>query len=172
MIGYAIGGYRNGAVVGFFSLAGFVGGAALAMWGLPKLLTPSLSTAGQTRHMLLLVVGVLVAAVLGQAVGSTIGSRLRSRVTSGGVRRVDSVVGALASVVAIAVLVSLIAGAVRGGPSPSLSRAVGQSRIVATIDKVMPAQAGQVFAGFRSLLDAEGFPKVFEGLGPEFIRPV
>ena len=36
----------------------------------------------------------------------------------------------------------------------------------------MPSQTGRVFAGFRSLLDAEGFPRVFEGLGPELIRPV
>jgi S1-C subfamily serine protease len=81
-------------------------------------------------------------------------------------------VGAVASVLAVALLVSLIAGAVRGGPSQSLSRAVGRSHIVAAIDKVMPSQTGRVFAGFRSLLDAEGFPRVFEGFGPELIRPV
>ncbi|WP_426563935.1 MarP family serine protease [Angustibacter sp. McL0619] len=172
LIGYAIGGYRNGAVVGFFSLAGFVGGGVLAMWLLPKVFTASVTTAAQTRHVIFLVVGVLLAAVLGQAVGSTIGSRLRSRVRSGGARRVDSAVGAVASLLAVAVLVSLIAGAVRGGPSQTLSRAVGQSHIVAAIDRVMPSQTGRVFAGFRSLLDAEGFPRVFEGFGPELIRPV
>jgi S1-C subfamily serine protease len=88
------------------------------------------------------------------------------------VRVLDSVLGAVASVLAVSLLVSLIAGAVRGGPSPALSRAVARSRVVAAIDRVMPAETGRVFAGFRSLLDAEGFPRVFQGFGPEIIRPV
>ena len=50
LIGYAIGGYRNGAVVGFFSLAGFVGGGALAMWRLPKVLDRVRHDGGQTRQ--------------------------------------------------------------------------------------------------------------------------
>ena len=38
LLAYAASGYRRGFVVGLGSLAGFVGGGALAMWGLPRLL--------------------------------------------------------------------------------------------------------------------------------------
>ncbi|GAB3594426.1 MarP family serine protease [Angustibacter peucedani] len=173
LIGYAVSGFRQGAVVGFCSLAGFLGGGALAMWGLPKLLDRSFTASnGDLRRVVLIVVGVLLAAALGQALAVAVGVRLRSRVTGGPARAVDSVLGAVASLLAVSLLVSLIAGAVRGGPSPALSKAVGRSRIVAAIDAVVPSATGRVFAGFRSLLDAEGFPRVFEGFGPEIIRPV
>ncbi len=173
LIGYAVSGYRQGAVVGFLSLAGFLGGGALAMWGLPRLLDRSLTTDGtDLRRLLLLLVGVLLAAALGQALAVAVGVRLRSRVTARPARVVDALLGAVASVVAVCLMVWLIAAAVRGGPSEALSRAVGQSRIVAGISKVVPPSTGRVFAGFRSLLDAEGFPRVFEGFGPEVIRAV
>jgi S1-C subfamily serine protease len=173
LIGYAFSGYRQGAVVGFLSLAGFLGGGALAMWGLPRLLDRSLTTDGtDVRRVLLLVVGVLLAAALGQAIAVAVGVRLRSRVTARPARFVDALLGAVASIVAVCIMVWLIAAAVRGGPSEALSRAVAQSRIVSTISKVVPPGTGRVFAGFRSLLDAEGFPRVFEGFGPEVIRPV
>jgi S1-C subfamily serine protease len=173
LIGYAVSGYRQGAVVGFLSLAGFLGGGALAMWGLPRLLDRSFTSDGtDLRRLLLLVVGVLVAAALGQAIAVAVGVRLRSRVTARPARVLDALLGAVASVVAVCLMVWLIAAAVRGGPSESLSRAVGQSRIVAGIGEVVPPGTGRVFAGFRSLLDAEGFPRVFEGFGPEIIRPV
>ena len=84
----------------------------------------------------------------------------------------DAVLGAAASVVAVSLLVWFVAGAVRGGPSPTLSREVGSSRVVAAIDRVVPPGAARVFTGFRGLLDAQGFPRVFEGFGPEQIRAV
>ncbi len=173
LVGYAVSGFRQGAVVGFCSLAGFLGGGALAMWGLPRLLErSSLAQSEDLRRVVLILIGVLLAAGLGQALAVAIGVRLRNQVTARPARAVDQVLGAVASLVAVSLLVSLIAGAVRGGPSAGLSRAVGQSRIVAAIDAVVPASTGRVFAGFRSLLDAEGFPRVFEGFGPELIRPV
>lgn len=173
LLAYAINGYRQGAVVGFFSLAGFLGGGALAMWGLPRLLDKSFTPDNtDLRRVLLLVVGVLLAAALGQAIAVAIGVRLRSRVSAAPARAVDALLGAVASLLAVSVLVWLIAAAVRGGPSPALSRAVGQSRIVTTIDQVVPPASGRVFADFRALLDAGGFPRVFEGFGPEVIRPV
>jgi S1-C subfamily serine protease len=173
LVGYALSGYRRGAVVGVGSLAGFVGGAALAMWGLPRLLERwSAVETGDVRRLVVLVLGVLVAALVGQAVGSTLGARLRHRMTTGPARLVDSLLGAVASVLAVCVLVWLLAGAVRTGPSPALSRAVSQSRVVGALDGVLPPAGGRLFAGFRNLLDAEGFPRVFEGFGPERIRAV
>jgi S1-C subfamily serine protease len=173
LVAYGISGFRQGLLVSVMSLMGFLGGGALGMWLLPRVLSRWL-TLGETdlRRIVVLVVGVIVLASLGQAVFVAVGTRIRRRVTARPARWADALLGVVASVVAVCLLVWVIAGALRGGPSPSLSRAIGQSRIVAAIDEVVPASSGRVFTGFRNLLDAEGFPRVFEGFGAERIRPV
>jgi S1-C subfamily serine protease len=173
LVAYGISGFREGLLVSVMSLLGFLGGGALGMWLLPRVLSRWL-TLGETdlRRVAVLVVGVIVLASLGQALFVAVGTRVRRRVTARPARWADALLGVVASVVAVCVLVWVIAGALRGGPSPSLSRAIGQSRIVAAIDEVVPASSGRVFTGFRDLLDAEGFPRVFEGFGAERIRPV
>ncbi len=173
LIGYAVSGFRQGGVVGLLSFTGFLGGGGLAMWLLPQVLERSLTAEdADLRRVVLLLAGVVIAATAGQALAIAVGVRLRHKVRDDSVRRFDSVLGALASVLAVSLLVWLVAGAVRGGPSPGLSRAVGQSRVVSAIDQVMPSSTGRIFAGFRSLLDAEGFPRVFEGFTAEQIREV
>ncbi len=173
LLGYVVSGFRQGLLVSLLSLVGFLGGGALAMWGLPPLLerwmTPQTA---DLRRVIVIVVGVLALASIGQAIGVAIGSRMRSHVRARPARALDSVLGAAASLAAVCILVWLVAGALRSGPVPALSRAIGQSRIVAAIDQVVPPSSGRVFASFRTLLDAEGFPRVFEGVGPEQIRAV
>ena len=78
----------------------------------------------------------------------------------------------MATVIAVSLLVWFVAGAVRGAAPTPLAKAIGESRVLATIDRVVPPAAGQLFAGFRSLLDQNGIPKVFGGLSPEPIAPV
>ncbi len=173
LLGYALSGFRQGAVVGVLSVAGFLGGGALAMWLVPSFLPESLTAAdASVRRVVLLLTAVIICATLGQAAAVAVGVRIRSRVRLDSLRLADSIFGSVASIVAVAVLVGLVAGAVRGGPSASLTRAVGQSKVIAAIDQIMPASSARVFAGFRTLLDVEGFPRVFEGFGPERIRPV
>jgi S1-C subfamily serine protease len=173
LIAYGVSGYRQGLLVSVMSLLGFLGGGALGMWLLPRVLERWL-TLGDTdlRRVVVLVLGVIVLASVGQGVFVSVGRRLRRKVTAAPARWADALLGVVASVLAVCVLVWVIAGALRGGPSPSLSRAIGQSRIVSAIDQVVPASSGRVFTGFRALLDAEGFPRVFEGFGAERILPV
>ncbi|HET8615783.1 MAG TPA: MarP family serine protease [Actinomycetales bacterium] len=173
LLAYAISGFRQGLLVSVLSLLGFLGGGALGMWLLPRLLERWLSVgSADVRRVVVLVVGVILLASLGQALLVSIGTRLRRRVTAAPARWADALLGVVASVVAVCLLVWVIAGALRSGPSASLSRAIGQSRIVAAIDAVVPASSARVFSGFRNLLDAEGFPRVFEGFGAEPILPV
>lgn len=173
LIGYAVSGFRQGVVVSVLSLLGFVGGGALAMWGLPTLLARDiLPPTGDLGRALVIVAGVLIAASIGQAIGVAIGGRARQRVRERRARLLDSVLGAVASVVAVSVLVWLVAGALRTGPSAVLARSIAGSRLVQAIDQVAPPDTGRVFAGFRQLIDAQGFPRVFSGFGPERIRDV
>jgi S1-C subfamily serine protease len=173
LVSYAVTGYRQGLLVSTMSLVGFLAGGALGMWLLPQLLERWAPVDGNALwHTVLLVFGVFVLASIGQALAVSVGASLRRYVRLKPARAVDSVLGGIASVVAVSILVWFVAGAVRGGAPAPLARAIGSSRILQTIDRAVPAQTTSLFAGFRAVLDREGFPRVFEGVGVEPIPPV
>ena len=170
---YALTGYRQGILLSTLSLVGFLGGGALGMWLLPSVLANvDWVMAHEVIRVVVLVVLVFMCASVGQAIAVPVGSRLRSRVRGRPGRAADAALGAVATVIAVSLLVWFVAGAVRGAAPGALGRAIGESRVLATIDTVVPPAAGQLFAGFRSLLDRNGIPKVFGGLSPEPIQPV
>lgn len=170
---YAASGYRQGVVVSVLSLAGFLGGGAVAMWLLPYALRqwPWLQSE-QLRRSIVVIVAVFVLASIGQSVAVALGQRIRSVVRWKSARVVDSLLGMVVVVVATAVLVWFVAGAVRGGAPPSVAKAIGESRVLRGIDDVVPPGTSRLFASFREALDREGFPRVFDGIRAEPIRPV
>jgi S1-C subfamily serine protease len=173
LLSYAVTGYRQGLLVSTMSLIGFLSGGALGMWLLPQLLERWTSVDGNVLwHTVLLVFGVFVLASVGQGLAVSVGARMRRHVRLKPARALDAVLGGIASLVAVSILVWFVAGAVRGGAPAPLARAIGTSRILQTIDRAVPAQTTSLFAGFRAVLDREGFPRVFEGVGVEPIPPV
>lgn len=173
LVSYAVTGYRQGFVVSALSLVGFVGGGVLGLWLLPVLLAQWVAVDGNVFwRSALLVLGVFVLASMGQAVAAVIGARLRGAVTLRSARVLDSLLGAVATTVVVAVLVWFLAGALRGVAPVPLARAIASSTVLRAVDRLVPEQTGRLFAGFRSLLDAEGFPRVFSGLQQEPIDPV
>jgi S1-C subfamily serine protease len=172
-VGYAVTGFRQGLLVSVLSLAGFLGGGALGMWLLPEAIrawttwdaTPVLRTVA-------LIAGVFILASTGQAVAVLIGGHLRSRLRIKPAQAFDAAFGAVAVVAAVAVFTWFIAGALRSGAPAPLARAIGESRVLRAIDEVVPPETGRLFTGFRNLVDREGFPRVFEGIEAEPIRPV
>ena len=173
LVSYGFSGYRQGFVVSVMSLVGFLSGGALGMWLLPELLRRWDSVDNNVVwRTVVLIFGVFVLASLGQAIAVGVGSRLRRGLRVKPARVIDSVLGVLATVLAVSVLVWFMAGAVRGGAPAPLAKAIGGSRIVQTIDRFVPPQTAHLFAGFRSVLDREGFPRVFEGVRAEPIAPV
>ena len=170
---YAVTGYRQGVLVSTLSLVGFLGGGALGMWLLPSILSNvEWVTSNEVIRVLVLVFLVFLCATVGQAIAVPVGNRLRAQVRGRSGRAVDAVLGGVATVLAVSLLVWFVAGAVRGAAPTPFAKAIGESRVLSTIDRVMPPAAGQLFAGFRSLLDQNGIPKVFGGLSPEPIQPV
>lgn len=172
LVAYASGTYRTGLVAGAFSLIGFLGGGLLALWGLPGVLARSdLAGGDPLRSGVLLVVGVLLAAALGQALGAMVGLRLRSWVRFRPARVLDSLLGAVAALLVGASVVWLAASAVVGA-FPGAAQPVAGSRVIQTIDRVMPAPADRVLGGVYRALGASDFPRVFTGVQSEAIRPV
>ncbi|TQJ49243.1 MarP family serine protease [Phycicoccus sp. SLBN-51] len=173
LVGYAVSGYRQGLVVSVLSLAGFLAGGALAMWLLPLAIHQWTSLeATPVMRAVVMVAGVFILASIGQAVAVGMGGRLRSHVRARPARAFDSALGAVAVVVSVALVIWFVAGAVRGGAPAPLARAIGESRVLRAIDTVVPPETSRLFAGFREVLDREGFPRVFEGIEAEPIAPV
>jgi S1-C subfamily serine protease len=170
---YAISGLRQGFLVSMFSLAGFLGGAGVAMWLLPSVVDRWDWAAGNTAVRAgLLVASVFVVASLGQSLALLAGQRIRDWAKLPLARAVDGVAGMVAVTVAASVLMWFVAGALRvGGPEP-VSRAIANSSVLRVIDTVMPDRTSSLFASFRQVLDREGFPQVFQGISAEPIRPV
>jgi S1-C subfamily serine protease len=143
------------------------------MWLLPLAIHEwtSLETTPLLRTVVL-IAGVFIVASIGQAAAVVVGGHLRSRLRIKPVQAFDAALGAVAVVVSVAVLVWFIAGALRSGAPAPVARAIGESRILRAIDTVVPPQTARLFAGFREVLDREGFPRVFDGIEAEPIAPV
>ena len=173
LVGYAVSGLRQGFVASVLSLAGFLGGAALAMGILPGIVDHwSLLAGSPVVRAGVLVAAVVVVAVIGQSIGVAVAHRLRGLTRLPVARTVDGVAGMVAVTVAASILIWFVAGALRvGGPEP-VSRAIARSTVLRVIDDTMPDNASRWFASFRQVLDREGFPQVFQGIQAEPIAPV
>jgi S1-C subfamily serine protease len=169
ILGYAISGFRQGLAIGLMSLGGFVAGAILAMKIVPPLADGL--EAGLQRSFVILA-AVLLFAWLGQLVGALVGGRLREHLTIRPLQFADHVLGAVAGIVAVALVLWFVGGALRASPSPALARAVAGSRVLQAIGSVVPAPVSEFADGFRKAVAASEFPRVFAGVAPEQIVPV
>lgn len=175
LIAYAIAGYRRGLLLTLASTAGFVVGALLAIWFGPALLA-RLDASGRfdegPRAALLLVVLVLVFGTLGQAICARLGWPLRRGVHRVGGGPLDSLMGGLVTIGVAVLTVWFAAGLLRVGSPDGLGRVVAQSRVLAAIDRVVPARTEAVLGRVLVTLDRYGMPRVFDGLSAEPITPV
>lgn len=163
LVGYAGTGFRQGLLVGAFSLAGFVVGAVAAARLLPLALDGT--GVGPWRSLVVLG-GTVLAGVLCQAVAAALAGLLRRRVTWRPARALDAATGLVGSVVAAALVVWVLAGAVLVSPFPRLSQVVAGSRVVSAVDTVVPAGVGRRLEGWYAQVDGELFPRAFAGAEP------
>ena len=84
---------------------------------------------------------------------------------------VDSALGVVVAVVASLLVAWLLASTLVNSSSLSLNAAIGRSRIIRSLDNVLPAPPS-VFSRVQSFLSAEGFPPVFAQLAPASAGPV
>ncbi len=173
LLAYAATGWRQGVVASALGLVGLVGGAFLALRFVPDLLEDRAGVdIGTTTGALALVTIVFLTAALAQSLMLVLGRRVREAVRAPLARALDSLLGLVAVVAAAVLVVWVVAGALRNDGPPQLRSLVAGSSVVQAIDEVVPPSAGRLVDGVTRALDAGGFPRVFEGLGPEPIPPV
>ncbi|WP_345713762.1 CvpA family protein, partial [Kineococcus glutinatus] len=164
-----VAGYREGLLVGALSTAGLLAGAVLGVVLAPRLLA-GLGT-GTTRS-LAVVVAVVLLALLGRLLLGLTGTLLRRRVRWRPVRVLDALLGATAGAVATALVIWVAAGALRSTTLVSVSGAVSGSRVISTVEAVVPPSASGLLASLWSSAESTGFPRVFTALRDETVRPV
>lgn len=173
LLAYGFSGYRHGLISSVFSLIGFFAGALFAVALLPTTLQNWDLLIDDTRlRVLFLIVGVIGIGWIGQFLGGLVGARIRRQMGQVTVRRIDSVLGAVAVVLAASLIVWFLGGSLRTAGNPAVAKAISDSRVLRAVNAVVPEEAGQLFAGFRGFLSSQGFPQVFGGLTPEPISPV
>jgi S1-C subfamily serine protease len=168
VLAFGISGYRQGFVVGVLSFVGFLGGAVLG-----AKLAPSISDLIGTgrRSPITGIVVVFGGAVLGQLVASALGATVRTHIRWQPAQVVDNVGGAVVSGISVLLVAWLMATAVNRSPYETLRRQVHESGVIQAVDRLVPDHARQLFANFLRLVERQGFPQVFSGLGGDTIVP-
>jgi S1-C subfamily serine protease len=165
VIAFGVAGYRQGFIIGVLSFAGFIGGGAIGAAFGPRIARSITVNPGWQAIAAILV--VFLAAMIGQLLASALGVAVRSRLTWRAGAFLDSIGGAVVSVISVLLIAWLIGSAVAYAPFPVISRQVNNSAVLRTVDRLMPAEASLVFSDFRSLLESGPYAQVFGALGAE-----
>lgn len=156
-------GYQRGLVVSLLGLLGFVGGAIVGLLVGPTLVAGF----GPLARIVALLALLLTAATLGQSLTMALARAIRNRLLWRPLRILDSSVGAAFTIAGAILLIWATAAVLRVSPYPSVTTAVAGSRVVTSIDAVVPDLARAVMAQARQVVDEGDFPNVFSALGPE-----
>ncbi|MGZ4149515.1 MAG: MarP family serine protease [Actinomycetota bacterium] len=164
----AFAGYRRGAILQAFGLAGLALGVGLA-----ALVAPQVSrTAHDSVTAAAIAVGiVLVGAAIGNVFGWLAGSRVKRRVDQTRGARIDRVGGATLSVAALLLATWFLALNLLNGPFPELSRELRASKVVAVLRSTLPRPPA-LLTGVEQAASYLGFPDAFAGLPPPPAQPV
>lgn len=155
------GGFRRGFVARASSWVGMGLGLYVGARLVP-VVAEQLEGAGDISLLSASAAVLLGATFLGQAVGAVVGSRLRISVGDGVGHRTDQAFGAVAGLVAVAVVLWFLLPAVATAPSWPAEQA--RSSIVATaLDDLLPP-APDALQGLGRLVGDDRFPEVFAGL--------
>jgi S1-C subfamily serine protease len=168
-VGYAIGGFRSGAIVGVFSLVGFFGGAAIGA----QLANPIGSALANGRAQVpIAIVCVLLFAMLGQLLGVVVAGHVKARLVGEWARPWDAGIGAVLGVVSVLLVSWMVAVPLASSPYPGLAAEATHSTIVRGVNDVVPAPVRGLYSSLRRFLDQSGFPPVLGDFPSESIVPV
>ena len=164
----AIQGLRLGAIVQVLSFGGFWVG--LYLGALLASVTVRWAHAQSARTTVALVTMLGVATLCGLA-GRIVGNLAFRRVHRGLAGSLDSALGVVVAVIASLLAAWLLANTLVNSSSLSLNASIDQSKIIRSLDNVLPAPPS-VFSRVQSFLSSEGFPPVFAQLAPASAGPV
>lgn len=160
----AVSGWRRGFAVVSLGYAGLLLGLALGAWVATRV-GLFISAEDSLRRLLVgIVVFFLVAAVC-HSVATRLGLQLRSVLTGRVAGGLDSAGGAVVAVGVTAIALWFVALTLGSVPFTPLARALSDSAVLHTIDRVAPRPPAAL-AQIRGLLARSPFPDAFDNLRP------
>jgi len=163
----AISGYVEGFVLGACATLGLLGGAAIGVWGVPKILDHFSPSVTVSFAALVLVVGL---AALGRMLGAMVGTRVRNRLSWKPIRFLDALGGAALAAASVLIVAWVLGVAVSGARIPSVTSAVRGSQVLAKVDEVLPSSADRALQSFNDVVNTDLFPRFLDPFVPERIR--
>jgi S1-C subfamily serine protease len=169
-VGFAVSGFRQGFITALLSFIGFFGAAAIGA----QIAEPIASRLGEESNsrVMLAIAVVLVCAFAGQMLAVWVGGELRRRLTWQPAQTVDSVLGAVVSVIAVLLVAWMVAAPLASSPYPTLSSAVRRSEVIKTVDTLIPSPVRELYKSLRDTVRRYDFPDVFGPLVPTQVLPV
>ncbi|GAB6986086.1 MarP family serine protease [Nocardioides pyridinolyticus] len=169
VLAYALSGYWQGFITGAFATGGLLLGGLFGVWLAPVAL-------GDANPSLMVSLGalfiVILAASLGQATFQFAGSRIRDQITWQPARALDAVGGALLSAFAVLLVAWALGVAISGSRIGGITPLVRESTVLAEVDEVLPASAGNALRAFNDVVGTSFFPRYLEPFAPERIVEV
>lgn len=166
----AVLGFRSGALPQVGGLVGAAIGAVAAIAALPFLADPIASIDPSLRPFVVLA-GLLLAVGIGESVGSAIGLSTTRQLGTGFLGAADRVGGAVVGIGQAVLVIWLVGGLVALGPFVGLTEAAQTSRVIRTLNAVLPAPSA-LAVELGKALDSTGLPSVFVGFEPLPQAPV
>ncbi|TDW18672.1 MarP family serine protease [Kribbella kalugense] len=165
----AISGYVEGFVLGACATVGLLGGAAIGVWGVPRILDHFSPSVTVSFAALVLVVGL---AALGRMLGAMVGTKVRNRLSWKPIRFLDALGGAALAAASVLIVAWVLGVAVSGARIPSVTSAVRGSQVLAKVDDVLPNSADRALQSFNDVVNTDLFPRFLDPFVPERIREV
>jgi S1-C subfamily serine protease len=167
LVGAFLRGYRTGLLASLVAIVGIAIGGIAAYLVVPFVGSwvpePQWRTAATLGAALLLV-------LVGLSIGESIGASIRRGTRKSKLRIFDRTLGALATTVAAALVISLLAFSVGSIGVPFLSPALASSGVVRSINTLTPNPVQTFLAQLRSSVLQDGIPRIveaFTGTPPE-----
>lgn len=161
-------GWTIGLVRQLFSAIGFFGGLFLGAYLEHWVVNFGHSNLSRTIYALLCTLGL---AFILLTIGELIGNYLKKRIAFKELNILDNILGSLVSIAAIIISIWLAAAVLSSVNIPSLNSFINSSSIIRTLDKDFP-NAPVLIEKLGSIIDPNGFPKVFVGEEPAVSRNV
>jgi S1-C subfamily serine protease len=169
LVAWAVYGFRRGFALSVGGILGVIVGAILAFFAIPFATSVVGTTSWRLPVILLVVVGLIVA---GFVLGTALGRAARRGVAKGPLRSVDRIFGAVISLVATAIVISMLAFGIGSLGVPFVSDAITSSKVVATIDAVTPSPVKDLEAQVRAAVTQEGIPRLLDSIGAGTPLPI